>query len=269
MGHVAPVDAQSKIPDRRSASWRLAACLFATALSLMACLVTAQDERTLVVGSEQDYPPFAIGMSDATAGGFTVELWRAVAKEQGLHYTIRVRPFGELLQSFKAGDVDVLLNLAKSEDRRVFADFSATHVDVGGAIFVRKGDTRIQSEDNLAGKSVIVLKGDLAHEFAVAKGWAPQLVILDTAEQGLRLLASGQHDAMLLSKLAGMQTIRNKSIAGVAALDVKVGFSQRFAFAVRKSDSELLSRINEGLALAKTPRVRIVVASIDQPRGRR
>ena len=67
----------------------------------------------------------------------------------------------------------------------------------------------------------------------------------------MRLLASGQHDAMLVSKLAGMQTIRNHGIAGVMALDARVGFSQRFAFAVRKGDTELLTRINEGLALAK------------------
>ena len=218
----------------------------------MAAVVAAQDKQSLVVGSEQDYPPFAVGMTDATAAGFTVELWRAVAKEQGLDYTIRVRPFDELLQGFKARDVDVLLNLAKSDERRRFADFSATHVVVGGAIFVRKGYERIRSEDNLAAKSIIVLKGDLAHDYAVAKGWAPQLVLLDTAEQGLRLLASGKHDAMLISKLAGMQTIRSKGIDGLAALDVKVGFSQRFAFAVRKGDTELLSRINEGLALAKT-----------------
>jgi ABC-type amino acid transport substrate-binding protein len=37
----------------------------------------------LVVGSEQDFPPFATGMTDATAGGFTVDLWRAVAAEAG------------------------------------------------------------------------------------------------------------------------------------------------------------------------------------------
>lgn len=32
-----------------------------------------RQQGTLVVGSEQDYPPFATGMTDATAGGFTVE----------------------------------------------------------------------------------------------------------------------------------------------------------------------------------------------------
>ena len=57
----------------------------------------------LVVGSEQDFPPFATGMTDETAGGFTVELWKAVAAEAGLNYNIRVRPFHELLEEFKAG----------------------------------------------------------------------------------------------------------------------------------------------------------------------
>ncbi len=232
-------------------SWRPALWLVVAAL-ILACLpAVAQNTRTLVVGSEQDFPPFAVGMTDATANGFTVQLWQAVANEQGLAYRLRVRPFDELLRSFKAGDVDVLLNLAKSDERRQFADFSATNVVVGGAIFVRQGDGRIQAEDDLAGKSVIVIRSDLAHDYAIAKGWASRLVLVDTAEQGLRLLASGQHEAMLISKLAGMQTIRNRGIAGVEPLAARVGFSQRFAFAVRKGDTDLLSRINEGLALAK------------------
>ncbi len=207
--------------------------------------------RTLIVGSEQDYPPFAVGMTDDAADGFTVELWRAVAKVQGLAYEIRVRPFDELLRSFKAGNVDVLINLAQSDERRQFAGFSVTHVEVGGAIFVRQGDKRIRSEGDLPGASIIVLKADLAHDYAIGRGWQAKLVLVDTAEAGLRLLASGRYDAMLISKLAGLQTIRNQRIDGLRALDAKVGFSQRFAIAVRKGDAELLASINEGLAITK------------------
>jgi hypothetical protein len=32
-------------------------------------------------------------MTDASAGGFTVDLWKAVATEAGLDYALRVRPF--------------------------------------------------------------------------------------------------------------------------------------------------------------------------------
>jgi len=221
----------------------------ATAPSLLSAIQTQED--TLIVGSEQDYPPFAIGMTDATADGFTVDLWKAVAAETGLKYTIRVRPFHELLQEFKDGKVDVLINLAQSEGRHQFADFTIPHVIIHGAIFVRKGDSQIRSEDDFAGKSIIVLKADLAHDYAVSKGWEKQLVLVNTPEQGLRLLASGKHDALLLSKLAGMQTLRELEITTIRALDIKAGFTQKFSFAVHKGNADLLAKINEGLALTK------------------
>ena len=214
--------------------------------------VIQTQKSTLIVGSEQDFPPFATGMTDATAGGFTVELWKAVAAEAGLNYSIRVRPFHELLQEFKAGNIDVLINLAASEPRRQFADFTVPHVVVHGAIFVRKGERGIVSESDFAGKSIIVLSADLAHDYALSKGWEKQLVLVNNAEEGLRLLASGQHDAMLLSKLAGMQTIQATGLDNIEALKAKAGFSQKFSFAVQKGQADLLGKINEGLALTKS-----------------
>ncbi|MEQ1850786.1 MAG: PAS domain S-box protein [Chthoniobacteraceae bacterium] len=208
-------------------------------------------DRPLVVGSEEDYPPFALGRTAATADGFTVDLWKAVAAEKGLKYAIRVRPFRELLDEFKAGKIDVMINLAESEERHDFADFSVPHVIVHGAIFVRKNQQAIQSESDLAGKSIIVLNADLAHDYAVAKGWEKNLVPVPTAADGLKLLASGEHDAMLLSKLVGMQTLGALELKNIAPLQSKAGFSQRFTFAVREGEANLLAAINEGLALTK------------------
>ena len=210
---------------------------------------TQVQKNTLIVGSEQDYPPFATGMTDATAGGFTVELWKAVAAEAGLKYSIRVRPFHELLEEFKEGKIDVLINLAHSDERDKFADFSVPHIVVHGAIFVRKGKTDIHTENDLTNKSIIVLSADLAHDYAVSKGWGKQLVLVDTAAEGMRLLSSGKHDAMLLSKLAGMQTLQKLELHNVEPLNVTVGFSQKFVFAVQKGQSDLLSQINEALAI--------------------
>ena len=207
---------------------------------------------TLVVGSEQDYPPFATGMTDDTAGGFTVDLWKAVAAEAGLNYTIRVLPFHQILEEFKEGKIDVLINLAISDERRQFADFTVPHVTVHGAIFVRKGESGIRSEEDLAGKAIIVLKADLAHDYAVSKGWGKQLVLVDTSEEGMRLLSSGKHDALLLGKLAGMLTLQATKLTNIKALKARAGFSQKFAFAVPKGQSELLSKLNEGLSFVKS-----------------
>jgi diguanylate cyclase (GGDEF)-like protein/PAS domain S-box-containing protein len=207
---------------------------------------------TLIVGSEQDYPPFATGMTESTAGGFTVELWQAVAAEADLKYTLRVRPFHQILQEFKEGKIDVLINLAQSHERHKFADFSIPHVVVHGAIFVRKGESRISTEEDLAGKSIIVLNADLAHDYASAIGLGKNLVLVETAADGFRLLASGKYDAMLISKLVGMQTMKVLGLTNIQPLGVKVGFSQKFAFSVHEGQSELLGKINEALAITKS-----------------
>lgn len=126
-----------------------------------------------------------------------------MAAEAGLNYTLRVLPFHQVLQEFKAGRIDVLINLALSEERHKFADFSVFHVIVHGAIFVRKGESVIRSEEDLAGQAIIVLNSHLAHDYAVSRGWGKQLFLVDAAAEWVRLLASGKHDAMLLGKLAG------------------------------------------------------------------
>ncbi|MBC7859937.1 MAG: transporter substrate-binding domain-containing protein [Burkholderiaceae bacterium] len=206
--------------------------------------------RVLVVGSEEDFPPFSSGTTSATAGGFTVELWRAVAKESGLNYTIRVGPFSQILQQFKDGKIDVLINLAQSEPRRRFADFTVPHVTVNGAIFTRKNESDIGAESDLADKAVIVLRADLAHDYALAQGW-PHLVVMPTAADCFKLLAAGKHDAVLISKLVGMQTLHALEIDNVRPLNIQAGFAQKFSFAVRKGDADLLATLNEGMALAK------------------
>lgn len=213
--------------------------------------VLPAQKNTLIVGSEQDFPPFATGITDDTAGGFTVELWQAVATEAGLDYTIRVRPFYQILQEFKDGKIDVLINLAQSDERRQFADFTVPHVVVNGAIFVRKNESSIETESDLSRKSILVLQADLAHDYALSKGWGKQLTLVHTAAEGLKLLASGKHDAMLLSKLTGVQTLQKLQLTNIEALPLQAGFSQKFAFSVQKGQSDLLSKLNEGLAITK------------------
>ncbi|MDX2367232.1 MAG: EAL domain-containing protein, partial [Colwellia sp.] len=200
----------------------------------------------------QNFPPFATGMTDSTAGGFTVDFWKAVAAEAGLKYTLRVLPFRQILQEFKEGKIDVLINLAISDERQQFTDFSVPHVIVHGAVFIRKDKTGIQSEDDLSGQSIIVLNADLAHDYAISKGWAKQLVLVDTIAEGLKLLASGKHDAMLLSKLVGMQSLQLLGFTNIKPLKTPAGFSQKFAFAVPKGQVELLSHINEAMAITNT-----------------
>ncbi|MCX7150542.1 MAG: transporter substrate-binding domain-containing protein, partial [Rhodocyclales bacterium] len=208
-------------------------------------------ERELVVGSEVDYPPFALGEAGGAPDGFTVELWQAVAKEMGFKYRFRVQPFNEILGDFRAGKIDVLINLAYSSERAQFANFSAPHVVSYGTIFARNGSLRFDGEEELKAKSIIVINRDLLHDYAVAAGYRNLVLVADVAA-GMRLLNEGKHDAMLVSRLAGLQILKQINLKSVEPVGAPIrGVVQRFGFAVRHGDSDLLAQINEGMAIVR------------------
>lgn len=208
-------------------------------------------ERELVVGSEVDYPPFALGEAGGEPDGFTVELWKAVAKEMGFKYRFRVQPFQEILGEFHTGKIDVLINLAYSSERAQFANFSVPHVVSYGTIFARKGALRFDSEEELKAKSIIVLSGDLLHDYAVSAGYRNLVLVTDVAG-GMRLLSEGKHDAMLVSRVVGLQTLKQLNLKSIEPVGAPIrDVVQRFGFAVRDGDSDLLAQINEGMTIVR------------------
>ena len=203
----------------------------------------------LIVGSEQEYPPFSKGMTDETAGGFTVELWNAVAREEGLNSKIRVLPFEKVLSGFKAKRIDVMINLAQSPERRKFADFSAPHVIVKGAVFVRSNNPNIRQESDIRERKVILLSQDLSHDYALAAYPGKAFVLVETPEEGFTKLLRGEGEAFLLSKVAGMVLLDQMGLKGKIEARTDANFKQEFSFAVHKGNEELRQKINEGLIL--------------------
>ena len=211
------------------------------------CLGQTPKKRHLIVGSEQEFPPFATGMTSNEAGGFTVELWKEVAKLNDLDYEIRVLPFKELLTQFKAGKIDVLLNLAQSEERSRFADFTVPHVISHGAIFVQDGTVSIRTEQDLKDRKVILIDSGLPFDYFHSHYPAQQTILVPNVQDGFKALASGKGDAFVISRVMGLMALENLHQRNIHALSAKVGFTQRFSFAVRKGDSDLLGDLNDGL----------------------
>jgi signal transduction histidine kinase len=235
------------------AALRAICVLLALVLQIGPAISNAQaKDRELIVGSEVDFPPFALGQADSEPDGFTVELWTAVAKEMGLKYEFRVRPFDELLGDFREGRIDVLINLAYSNKRAEFAEFSAPHVVSYGTFFARRGTPTFASERELYDKEIVILKGDLLHDYSRISGYN-SLIPVNSIEAGMRLLAEGKHDGMLISRLAGLQSVKQLGLTSIEPIGPPIrGVVQRFGFAAGKGNSELIAVMNEGLAITRS-----------------
>jgi ABC-type amino acid transport substrate-binding protein len=240
--------------------------VIAIILGLMPPAVSAEhrlraNRRILKSASELDYPPFALVRADGSADGFSVDLLKAVAHATGLEVSIHVGPWHEIKQKLIDRQLDVLPLVSYSPERDELFDFSAPYLRMHGAIFVREGEKSIRSKADLKDKEVLVMRGDTAHEYAVKENLSDKLILTDSFEQAMKLLSEGQHDAVVIQQLVGLQLIKKLGISNVVNVSSiqetslkpvgkpLSGFEQKFCIAVQDGDGELLALLNEGLAI--------------------
>lgn len=223
--------------------------------------VSQPEHRVLKSASELDYPPFSIVRENGEADGFSVELLHAVAQAVGLDVTFRTGPWHKIKQDLAEGRLDVLPLVSYSPERDALYDFTAPYLRMHGTVFIRKGDKRIHTRDDLNDKEILVMRGDTAHEYALKEHLSDKLILTDSFEEALLQLSQGRHDAVVVQELVGLQLVKKLGISNIVSLrssgetDLKPtdrplsGFEQKFCFAVINGNYDLLTRLNEGLAI--------------------
>ncbi len=220
----------------------------------------ADDNEKYQSATEYDYPPFSV-TSEGEADGFSVDLLKAVAQEVGIQIAFKIDDWSTIKYELETGELDVLPLVGYSEQRDEVFDFSVPYIVMHGNIFVNKNNKTIFFEDDLFGKEIIVMQDDNAHEYAVNMNFTDKLILTETYKEAFELLNSGKHDAVLAQNLIGVQLIEDLNLKNVEAVTqlgddgitrVKTnlkGFEQKFCFAVKEGNSELLAKLNEGLAI--------------------
>lgn len=223
-------------------------------------IVDSNNNRVYQSATEYDYPPFSVTES-GEADGFSVELLKAVAEEIGIRLTFRIDEWSVIKDELMNGELDVLPLVSYSEERDEYYDFSVPYIVMYGNIFVRSDNDTIQTEEDLFGKEIAVMSEDTAHEYALRMEFTDRLVLTSTFQEAFQQLNEGKFDAVLAQSLVGEKIISDMGLSNVKAVNqfdddgvsrVKTrlsGFEQKFCFAVKEGDGELLAKLNEGLAV--------------------
>jgi signal transduction histidine kinase len=204
----------------------------------------------IVIGGDRDYPPYEFLDKDGKPAGYNVDLSRAIADVMGMQVEFRFGGWSEMRSALMRGSVDVLQGISYSEDRAKILAFSPPHTIINHAIFARKGTPPVSTLEELRGKEIIVFQDGIMHDYLKSLGFAEELVLTDTPADALRLLASGKHDYAVVAMLPGMYIIREHKLSNLIPVAKSIS-SQRYCYAVRKGNEELLARFNEGLAILK------------------
>ncbi len=221
------------------------------AVALLCCVPAlawaAEPERVLRVRGDHAYPPYEYLNEAGEPTGFNVDLFRAVAEAVGLRYELRLGPWANVRAELEEGRIDMLLGMYRSPARDEGVDFSTPHTVLSHAIFVRRG-ADVHGVEDLAGRSVIVQAGDVAHDLLRDREIAEQIVPVESPEDALRLLASGKHDCAVMARLHGTYLAHELNLGGIRTVGDPIAHSE-YCFAVREGDAVLKARLDEGLRI--------------------
>ena len=131
---------------------------------------TQQNNRlkTIIVA---EYYPYTYVNKNGSPVGFSVDLAKAVTKVMGMDIEIKVDTMERSKLLLKTGEIDFLPRMAYSKERDKTFDFSTPYTIISDAFFTRKENTKISNIEDIKGKTVIVMKGDRAHDYLRSSGF--------------------------------------------------------------------------------------------------
>ena len=204
----------------------------------------------ITIASETNYPPFCIVDKNGKADGFAIELFKAIAEEERIETTIKIGTWVKIKQDLAEGKIDALPLIGRTPEREALYDFTFPYLTLHGAVFVREGTKGINSIADLKDKTVIVMKGDNAEEFVQRDNIAKSIITTLTFPEAFRLLAEGNYDAVITQRVLGIRLLKDLNIDEIVPLNFPLdSFRQDFCIAVKKGDTTLLAKLNEGLSV--------------------
>ncbi len=207
--------------------------------------------KTLKVGTDASYAPF--GFQDEKTKdyiGFDIDLIKAVAKQAGVEVEINNLNFDGLIPALQTGNLDIAISdMTIDEDRAQKVGFSKSYYKAGLGIVVRADNTDIKSVADLAGKNVAVSIGSTGAE-AARKIENAKIREFNTIADAFLELKAGGVDAVINDiPVNEYYTLQDKS-KETKTVDTPIN-SEDLGIAVAKNNTELLAKIDKGLAEIK------------------
>ncbi len=210
----------------------------------------SKGEKCIRVGTSPDFPPFEYVAKNGSIVGFDMDLIKLALHKAGYKCVkIVSMDFDSLIPALQQGKIDVIAaGMTITPEREKVVAFTIPYWEVDQAVIVSKtSNFRPAKLEDLAGKTVGVETGTTASDYLkkYVKEHKVDIKIKEYSSYVLAVqdLVNGRIDAVMLDvPVAKMFT---KKYPVIIAFVVKTG--EKYGFAVRKNDTELLNKLNTAL----------------------
>lgn len=232
----------------------LAVSAFAFPAHAQDLLDRVKERGKLVVGVKNDYQPFGWLDKDGKLKGFEIDLAKSVARQiLGSETAIEFVPVvaANRIELLNAGRVDVLFaTLGFNADRAKVLDFTDQYYMMDGLVLLTPNNTAIGKWEDLQGKKVCGMQGNLYNRTIATKYGADLVLFTGTAEifkafQGNRCEAIAFDGPILQQKVVedGWRGNYKIALSGLDYIPIAGG--------VKKGEARFLEAVNKSIVAAE------------------
>jgi len=207
--------------------------------------------KVYVVGTDAAYAPFESQNEKGEIVGLSMDIFNAVAAKAGIQIKFVNTPWEGIFNSLQQGDRDALISsITITDERKQTMDFSAPYFDAQQLIAV-KADSKIAKFDDLKKLKVGVQTGTTGDEVVTKLLGKTSTAIkrFESTPLALKELESSGVDAVVADNGVVIHYVANNAGAKFKTVSDNASFvPEQYGIAVKKGNTELLDKINKGLA---------------------
>ena len=203
-----------------------------------------KDDDKLVMVTEAGFAPYEYRDSSGIVG-VDVDIAREIAAAMGKELEIKDVAFDSLINELNSGKADfAAAGMSINEERKKEVDFSIEYVSSKQVVVVRKDYNKIKNINDLNGKTISVQLGSVADTY-VTKNFKNSKIVrqkkfLSAAED----VKAKKSECIIMDELPAKELVKNNSELTILKIEL---FTDKYAIAVKKGNTELLNKINEVL----------------------
>jgi ABC-type amino acid transport substrate-binding protein len=214
--------------------------------ALMIAPVGAQDDNTVTVGTNAEYPPFESVDADGNIVGFDIDLFNAIAEDAGFEVEYVNTRWDGIFVALSEGEFDAVVSAATiNDEREEIVDFSDPYFNAGQTIAVPAG-SEIAGVEDLVGLRIGVQAGTTGNDYANEIEGA-EVAEYEEITLAFQALGAGDIDAIINDGPTSADIIANNP--DLEAVIVGEPLTDEFyGIAINPEEAELLDAVNTSLA---------------------
>ena len=216
---------------------------------LVAPLIASAQRQQILVGINNDYPPYEFADSKGNPAGFDADIVRAAGAATYLDVEVRTGKWSDVKRQLEMGRIDLLAGMLYSPERAKKFNFSVPYLAVEYSMFVRKG-ADISTVDDLAAKTAVVEDGSQMHE-QLKHMRVGRILPVSSEPEAIRRLAAGEGDVAFVPLLEGLMLVQDEHLTGIKPAGESL-FPRNLCFAGSYGNKQVIDRLNNGLEIIRS-----------------